>query len=293
MENLRALGFLRVLADGEPLHLDALPATSDLAGAKELLVVVDRLVLEADGPPARLGEALGTAFGEGEGVALVLHDGGRMRFTVFPTCSACDTPSVPLTPNLFSFNNPRGACEACNGFGAVLEYAESLIVPDPSLAISDGAIDPWTKPRYEARRRALDKRARELGADVNAPWKKLKAPVRRELLHGRSGRYLGIFPFLKSLEEKRYKQYIRVFLRQYQLAETCPSCGGTRLNEHALAVRLAGRTIADVSALSIDGLARLAGHPAPHGPRARHRSVGAGGAGAAGRRTCATSGSAT
>ena len=79
----------------------------------------------------------------------------------------------------------------------------------------------------------LDKRAQELGADVNAPWSKLKATVRRELLHGKSGRYLGIFPFLKGLEEKRYKQYIRVFLRQYQLAETCPSCGGTRLNEHA------------------------------------------------------------
>ena len=187
MENLRALGFLRVLADGDVLHLDELPPKRDLSKAKELLVVVDRLAISTPGDaPPRLGEALGTAFGEGEGVALVLHDGGRMRFTVFPTCSACDTPSVPLTPNLFSFNNPRGACEACNGFGAVLEYAESLIVPDPSLAISDGAIDPWTKPRYEGRRRALDKRARELGADVNAPWKKLKATVRRELLHGKS-----------------------------------------------------------------------------------------------------------
>ena len=255
VENLRALGFLRVLADGDLLHLDELPARRDLAKAKELLVVVDRLAMATPGDaPPRLGEALGTAFGEGEGVAIVLHDGGRMRFTVFPTCSACDTPSVPLTPNLFSFNNPRGACEACNGFGAVLEYAESLIVPDPSLAISDGAIDPWTKPRYESRRRALDRKARELGADVNAPWKKLKATVRRELLHGKSKGYLGIFPFLKGLEEKRYKQYIRVFLRQYQLAETCPSCGGTRLNEHARAVRLAGRMISDVSALSIDAL---------------------------------------
>ncbi len=79
--------------------------------------------------------------------------------------------------------------------------------------------------------------ARQAGGNwaptLNAPWRKLKATVRRELLHGKSGRYLGIFPFLKGLEEKRYKQYIRVFLRQYQLAETCPSCGGTRLNEHA------------------------------------------------------------
>jgi excinuclease ABC subunit A len=80
--------------------------------------------------------------------------------------------------------------------------------------------------------------------------------VRRELLHGKTGRYLGIFPFLKGLEEKRYKQYIRVFLRQYQLAKTCPACGGTRLNEHARAVRLADQTIADVAARPLGELAQ-------------------------------------
>ena len=255
VENLRALGFLRVLADGRELHLDELPAKVDLTAAAELLVVVDRLAMGAEGEvPARLTESLSTAFGEGEGIALVLHQAGRLRFTVFPACSACDTPSVPLTPNLFSFNNPRGACEACNGFGAVLEYAESLIVPDPTRSIAAGAIDPWTKPRYESRRRARARRAEELGADVTMPWKKLKASVRRELLHGKHGRYLGIFPFLRGLEEKRYKQYIRVFLRQYQLAETCTHCGGTRLNEHARAVRLAGRMISDIAARSIDGI---------------------------------------
>ncbi len=250
VENLKALGFVRVQADGVPMHLDELGARVDLARARELLVIVDRLA----GPGARLAEALSTAFAEGEGVALVLHDGGRLRFTEFPTCSACDTPSVPLTPNLFSFNNPRGACEACNGFGATLEYAESLIVPDPSRTLAQGAIDPWTKPRYESRRRLLIKRAAELGADGDTPWRKLKASVRRELLHGKSGKYLGIFPFLKGLEEKRYKQYIRVFLRQYQLAETCMSCGGSRLNEHARAVLLAGRTIAEVAALPVEAL---------------------------------------
>ncbi len=267
VENLRALGFVRVIADGAPLHLDELAPRADLATASELLVVVDRLLLGAapvaagDGTagrdPAlgRLAEALGTAFAEGEGIALVLHDGGRLRFTEQPACSACDTPAVPATPALFSFNNPRGACSACNGFGAVLEYAESLIVPDPERSLAEGAIDPWTKPRYEARRRLLLKRARELGADPDAPWRKLKATVRRELLHGKEGRYLGIFPFLRSLEEKRYKQYIRVFLRQYQLAITCEACGGSRLNEHARAVKVGGQTIAEVAALPVDALA--------------------------------------
>jgi excinuclease ABC subunit A len=250
VENLRAMGFVRVLVRGATHHLEELPAGLDLAAEPEVLVVVDRLTL----PAPRLTEAVATAFGEGEGVAVIVHDGGRLRFTEHPACSACDTPALPMTPALFSFNNPRGACGACNGFGAVLEYAESLIVPDPTRSLAEGAIDPWTKPRYEARRKVLLKRAQELGADPDAPWSRLKATVRRELLHGSSGRYTGIFPFLRGLEEKRYKQYIRVFLRQYQLAVTCEACGGTRLNDHARAVRIAGQHIAEIAALPVDGI---------------------------------------
>jgi excinuclease ABC subunit A len=252
VENLRALGFLRVVADGRDYHLEELPQGTDLTRATEVLVVVDRL---SAGAASRLAEALALAFAEGEGVSVVLHDGGRLRFTEQVACSVCDTPAVPQSPLLFSFNNPRGACGGCKGFGAVLEYDESLVVPDSRKSLVEGAIDPWTKPRYEARRKLLLETARKLGADPAAPWKNLKAGVRRDLLHGRIGKYVGIFPFLKALEEKRYKQYIRVFLRQYQLARTCPACGGTRLNEHALAVRLDGQTIANTAALPLSGLA--------------------------------------
>ena len=252
-DNLRAMGFRRLLVDGAPAHLDELPPGLDLAAAGEVLIVVDRLVA-GDAARARLVEAIATAFAEGEGVALVLEEAARHRFTVFPACSACDTPARAPTPALFSFNHPTGACAACNGFGAVLEYDEALVVPDPARSLAQGAIDPWTKPRYEARRRLLLRTARQLGADPDAPWASLRASVRRTLLHGREGRYTGIFPFLRELEAKRYKQYIRVFLRQYQTAQTCPGCRGARLNEHALAVRLDGRTIAEVSALTVEGL---------------------------------------
>jgi excinuclease ABC subunit A len=253
VENLRALGFVRVIADGVSHHLDDLPRTLDLTRAAELLIVVDRLTC-SPGSLGRISEAIAVAFQEGEGVALAILDGGRLRFTRAPSCSACDTPAAAVTPALFSFNNPRGACAACNGFGAVLEYDESLIVPDQRCSLADGAIDPWTKPRYESRRRILLDFARTIGADPNKPWGKLKAAHRRELLYGRKGRYVGIFPFLKDLEEKRYKQYIRVFLRQYQLAKTCAECGGTRLNPDALAVRIAGETIAEVAARPVDGI---------------------------------------
>src|SRR5918994_1316608 len=261
VENLRALGFMRVLADGAALHLDELASGIDLTRVRELLIAVDRLAAEP-GVRGRLCEAIATAFGEGEGVAVVLvyraQDPAaapeRYRFTEFPACSNCDTPAVTVTPALFSFNNPRGACSNCNGFGAVLEYDESLIVCNPEKSLTQGAIDPWTKPRYESRRRILLDFARKIDADPHRPWSKLKASQRRELLYGRQGRYVGIFPFLKDLEEKRYKQYIRVFLRQYQLAKTCTDCSGTRLNPDALAVRIGGETIAEVAARPVDGI---------------------------------------
>ncbi len=258
VENLRALGFIRILANGNPYHLDELPSQLDLTRVRELLIVVDRLVAEA-ASVGRVGEAIATAFSEGEGVAVVLAGSGgpgepRFRFTEFPACSRCDTPAATVTPTLFSFNNPRGACSHCNGFGAVLEYDESLIICDPARSLAQGAIDPWTKPRYESRRRILLQFARSIGASPDTPWSRLKASQRRELLFGRKGRFVGIFPFLKGLEEKRYKQYIRVFLRQYQLAKTCDECGGSRLNSDALAVRIGDDTIGSVSSRPLDGI---------------------------------------
>ncbi len=253
VENLRALGFVRLVVDGEARHLDQLPEGLDLAAAGEAIVVVDRLAAEP-GQSGRIAEAVAIAFSEGDGVALVLSEAGRLRFSESPACSACETPALPVAPALFSFNNPRGACAGCNGFGAVLEYAESLIIPDPARSIAEGAIDPWTKPRYETRRRLLAEACRKLGVDATKPWNRLKAADRHELLHGKVGRFVGIFPFLKGLEEKRYKQYIRVFLRQYQLALTCPGCHGARLNEHALAVRIGPETIGTVAARTVDEL---------------------------------------
>ncbi len=254
VDNLRALGFVRLLVDGTASHLDELPAGTDLVAATEVLVVVDRLTADAV-QSGRLVEAIATAFDEGEGIALALRDDTRMRFTEFPACSVCDTPGAFVTPALFSFNNPRGACPTCNGFGATLEYDLSLIVPDPERSLEEGAIDPWTKPRYEARRKLLSATAKKLGGDPHAPWRTLPKAVRETLLHGKTGKFLGIFPFLEALEEKRYKQYIRVFLRQYQLAKECRSCKGARLKPEALVVRINGKAIAEVTTYTIDELA--------------------------------------
>ncbi len=251
---LRAAGFVRAQVDGQLLRLDDEGAEQRVRAGKDVLIIVDRLdAVETN--RGRLADAVATAFNEGEGVALALSNGDRRRFSEHPACSDCGCAAPVLTPTLFSFNNPRGACPGCNGFGAVLEYDESLIVPDPRRSLANGALDPWTKPRYEGRRRLLRETARARGIDLDAPWQDIPPRERHFLLHNKSGRYLGIFPFLERLEEKRYKQYIRVFLRQYQLAKTCPGCSGARLKPESLAVRVAGKTIADVAALTAADLA--------------------------------------
>src|SRR5438067_413058 len=246
---LRAAGFVRAQLDGAIVRLDQTDAEQAVRQAAEVLVVVDRLAA-SEPNRGRLTDAVATAFSEGEGVAVALENGDRRRFSAHPTCSNCGTAAPALTPILFSFNNPRGACPGCNGFGAVLEYDESLIVPDPRKSVARGALDPWTKPRYEGRRRILREAARVKGIPLDTAWRDLSGDARQFLLHGARGRFLGMFPFLERLEAKRYKQYIRVFLRQYQLAKTCPACRGARLKPEALAVKVGGKTIAEIAGLT-------------------------------------------
>jgi excinuclease ABC subunit A len=265
IENLRAQGFLRVAIDGIVMHLDELADSKrDITRAKELLVVVDRLTASPE-TSGRLSDAVGTAFREGEGDCVILLnepvvspiDGltvTKLRFTERFECPNDGTIAPTPTPQLFSFNNPRGACSQCNGFGAILEYDETLIVPYPTRSLRDGAIDPWTKPRYENKRRALAEFAKHERIPMDKPWDQLTSAHRQLLLHSKTRGYKGIFPFLRDLEDKRYKQYIRVFLRQYQTAQECPRCHGTKLQPEALNVRVGGLNISQVAELPVDEL---------------------------------------
>ena len=265
IENLRAQGFLRVAVDGITRHLDELASPAhDVTRAKELLVVVDRLAVTAEAE-ARLPDAIGTAFSEGDGDCVILLASAtapapaeppvtRLAFTERFECPNDGTRAPAPTPQLFSFNNPRGACVTCNGFGATLEYDESLIVPYPDRSLGDGAIHPWTMPRYENKRRALAEFAKRERIPMDRPWSELPAAARDKLLNARSRGFKGILPFLVELEEKRYKQYIRVFLRQYQAARECHACHGTKLQPEALQVKVAGMTIAEVADFPIDRL---------------------------------------
>jgi excinuclease ABC subunit A len=265
IDNLRAAGFLRLSVDGTVRHLDEMESLPiDVTFAKEVLVVVDRLAV-GDEFRGRLVDAVGTAFREGDGDCVILFSepiasprfpqpASRWRFTERFECANDGTRAPSPTPQLFSFNSPRGACKRCNGFGATLEYDEALIVPYPDRSLRDGAIDPWRMPRYENKRRALAEFAKRERIPTDVSWQKLSATQRHKLLHAKVRGYKGIFPFLGDLEEKRYKQYIRVFLRQYQSARECPDCNGAKLQPESLQVKVNDSNIAQVSELPVDRL---------------------------------------
>ena len=268
-ENLRSLGFVRVLADGVTAELSALldpeaepgATVPDLARAQEVLVVVDRMKVMEDPDRSwtdRVADSLATCFREGEGEAVVVPWGagpeGSLRFSEAFRCPRHPGETfLEPEPKLFSFNNPYGSCPTCTGFGATLEYDPDLIVPNPEISLDQGAVDPWAKPRYVRERDALRRFAGREGVSTYAPWNELPKSFHDAVLYGK-GSFGGVIGFLGSKERKRYKQYIRIFLRQYQRPLICRACGGSRLRPEAGRVTVGGLDIGRVCDLPIEDL---------------------------------------
>jgi excinuclease ABC subunit A len=276
VSNLRELGFVRLLVDGVQVDISGPDADHpddfvvDLTQAEELLVIVDRIKTDPD-DTGRLADSLGICFVEGEGEAIVLFSEDRnqgegktdfsplvpdrLLFTEHFRCP--EHPGAVFlepTPQLFSFNNPYGTCSVCTGFGATLDYDPDLIIPVPTRSLADNAVDPWSAPRYKRERTKLKDFGTQCGVSLYSPWEELPKKFREEVLYGAKG-FKGVIPFLASREKKRYKQYIRVWLRKYQAPKTCCECGGARIRGEALNVRVSGRTVAEVSELALEDLA--------------------------------------
>ena len=155
-------------------------------------------------------------------------------------------------PRLFSFNNPFGACPRCQGFGNTIDFDLNLVVPDQSKTLDEGAIEPWTKPRYRVLLADMKKWARGRGIPSNVPWRQLSAEQRRLILEGDPGSdFEGVKGFFNYLERKKYKLHVRVFLSRFRGYARCLDCGGTRLRPEARAVRVAGQTITDICKLTV------------------------------------------
>jgi excinuclease ABC subunit A len=255
IDSLARRGFRRLLVDGRAVSVDDLDRAL-LAGRSMLQVVVDRVSLDGD-MRTRLTDSIETAYREGGGAAFAIElepGGGESRQHLFSErfeCRRCRIPYEDPQPRLFSFNNPFGACATCHGFGNVIELDMDLVVPDATKSIREGAIEPWSKPHYRAQLTELKRVAKPLGIPLDTPWENLTDEQRRLVVEGDGADYEGIRGFFGWLERKKYKVHVRVFLSRYRGYLTCPDCKGSRLRREARDVRIDGRTIDEVSALTV------------------------------------------
>jgi len=250
LDRLREMGFVRLLAGGQVVEIGG-GEQPDIPPGADTEVVVDRLIA---GPKARarLVEAVEMCYRLGTGQCLVrVADGETLRFSRRFACAECRRSMPELTPQLFSFNSPLGACENCSGYGATIDIDMQRVVPDPRLSLADGAIQPWTTgSTRECMEQLLDGAPRS-GVPTDVPWKDLTEKQRRTVIEGTDGFY-GVRDFFDWLEGRKYKLHVRVLLSRYRRYVTCPQCGGMRLRPEVLAVRIQDKNIADVSAMTIE-----------------------------------------
>ncbi len=255
---LRKRGFNRLYQSGRVFEFSAPEELLDVNFTQPVYVVVDRLVL---GPEirSRLMDSVEICYREGRGEAILefVPDAPgatpeRLVFNERFECKKCGATYQEPEPRLFSFNSPYGACPRCQGFGNTIDFDIDRVIPDKSKSLADGAIHPWTKPRY--RQLALDMRrfARAKGIPTEVPFRELTAAQRDAIMEGdRKEKYDGVQGFFAMLERKKYKLHVRVFLSRYRGYATCPDCRGTRLRAEARAVRIGGRSITEVCQMTV------------------------------------------
>jgi excinuclease ABC subunit A len=268
-------GFVRVRIDGVVYDIKNLPKL-DKNKKHEIAAVVDRLIIK-DGVRVRLADSIETALKMGDGVVIVMlqqpedtktnNGNGYWQDVVFSEKYACpDHPEASLaelSPRLFSFNAPYGACPACDGLGTILEFDPDLIVPDKSISLENGAIEAWRKggKRMNIYYNRLIKRfCRTFGISKSEPFSALPAPIRKILLYGTTPEdestygmsFEGVIPNLKRRWETTTSEFVKARLHGYLSEQPCQSCGGARLRPEAVAVTVSGKSICDVSRMSIE-----------------------------------------
>jgi excinuclease ABC subunit A len=273
-EELRAQGFTRVRVDGKVHELEAIGPGGSPRLAKNakhtVEVVVDRLRVKAE-VKQRLAESFETALRHSDGKAIV-HDldaGKELLFSSKFSCPACDYALAELEPRLFSFNNPMGACPKCDGLGAVEFFDARRVVAHPNLSLASGAIKGWDR-RNHFYYSMLASLSAHYGFDVEAPWEMLDEAAQSLILHGSGGekiafRYAtergrtqlrehafeGVIPNLERRFRETDSAVVREELAKFRNTQTCPECAGTRLRREARHVKVADRTIYEVSSFPL------------------------------------------
>jgi excinuclease ABC subunit A len=259
LTSLRKRGFNRLYQGGRVFEFATPEDLLDVDFAKPVFVLVDRLALSPD-IRARLVDSIEICYREGRGEAILqfVADEGdtappeRLVFNERFDCKRCGAVYQEPEPRLFSFNNPYGACPRCQGFGNTIDFDLDRVVPDKSKSLADGAIEPWTKPRYRQLSLDMKRYARAKGIPFDVPFRELTAAQRNAILDGdRKEDFPGVKGFFAWLERKKYKLHVRVFLSRYRGYALCPDCKGTRLRAEARAVKIASRSITEVCQMTV------------------------------------------
>jgi len=272
---LQAKGFARVRVDGEVAQLSA-PPTLEKKLKHDIEVVVDRLV-SREGVQRRLTDSVETALGLAEGLLVIeLVDADADdpdRFRRFSEKRACpnDHPLSldEIEPRTFSFNAPYGACPECTGIGSRLEVDPELVIPDEDLSLAEGAVAPWTLGSADYFQRVLGALADDLGFSMDQPWRALPQRAKDAVLHGKDhevhvkyrnrwGRerqystgFEGVITFLHRRHEETDSEWSKEKYEAYMREVPCPVCQGARLKPEVLAVKVGGKSIAEVTNLPV------------------------------------------
>ncbi|HEY0264953.1 MAG TPA: excinuclease ABC subunit UvrA [Granulicella sp.] len=253
LTELRRRGYNRLFQNGNIVEFSTPESLLELDFTQPIFVLIDRLALSPE-IRSRLVDAIETGYREsGEIQFRTAPREGEpetLRFSAAFECSTCHRAYREPEPRLFSFNNPYGACPRCQGFGNTIDFDPNLIIPDKSKTLSEGAIAPWTTPKYRAHQGEMLRAAKVADIPIDVPWFDLTAEQQHYIEDGH-GSFPGIRGFFAALERKKYKLHVRVFLSKFRGYATCPDCRGQRLRPEARAVLLNEKNICEAAALTI------------------------------------------
>ena len=252
---LRQRGFNRLFQRGQIYEFATPESLLDVNFAEPLFVLVDRIAISADSR-SRIVDASEISFRESGEVLFETaprddQPAKQLRFSQRFECKKCGIKYEEPEPRLFSFNNPFGACPRCQGFGNTIDFDPGLVIPDPSKSLSQGAIEPWTKPKGKPLVAELKRYAKQIGMPLDVPWAELSPEHQRIVIEG-DKKFIGVRGFFQYLERKKYKLHVRVFLSRYRGYSTCSDCGGARLRREAQQVKIGGKNICEVCAMTVE-----------------------------------------
>ncbi|MDT8066579.1 MAG: excinuclease ABC subunit UvrA, partial [Terriglobia bacterium] len=272
LADLRKRGFNRLYQNGTIYEFSTPESLLEIDFRLPVFVLVDRIAVSAENR-ARIVDAAEIGYRESGEILfeIVPRDlqtldpqvsaakprppvRPALRFSAAFECKTCHRVYREPEPSLFSFNNPYGACPRCQGFGNTIDFDLDLVIPDKTKTLSEGVIEPWTKPKYRPLATEMKRYARAAGIPLDVPWEAL-TPNQRDFILDGEGRFMGVRGFFAHLERKKYKLHVRVFLSRYRGYSLCGSCNGTRLRADARQVKIAGKDICQVTAMTVEDAA--------------------------------------